>query len=56
MLYKIRPCNLNADGTVTEGKRAQLYITRQKLQIGGLYFLRSQRLYRVIEEVEGGAQ
>ncbi len=51
MRYKIRPCKINNDATVTEGKRTQLFITPQQLQVGGIYNLRPGRFYRVIEEV-----
>lgn len=51
MFYKIRPCRINNDGSVTEGKRTQIFVSRQILEIGGIYNLRSHRFYRVIEEI-----
>ena len=52
MVYKIHLCRINNDGSVTEGKRAQLFVSPQKLKIGGIYNLRSHRFYRVIEEIK----
>ena len=51
MVYKIRRAWLKNDASVVEGKRAQTFCTPQRLNVGGLYFLRKERLYRVIEDV-----
>lgn len=42
------------NGDLKEGKRKQLYQTRQQLNIGGLYFLRPGKLYRVVEKIKTG--
>ena len=52
MIYRIRRAHLNNDGTVTEGKRTQPFYTMQDLNIGGLYFLRKGKLYRIVERIE----
>lgn len=49
MTYKIRPVRMDNAGNIIPGKRKQSYITPQQLRIGGLYFLRPGRLYRVEE-------
>ena len=54
MLYHVVPARIENDGRVTEGKRKQMYQTPQKLDIGGLYFLRPGKLYRIVGEIEIG--
>lgn len=49
MLYKIRRARIINNGNVVEGKRTQYYQTPQQLTVGGLYFLRPGKLYRVVE-------
>ena len=51
MLYKVRPARIDNDGDVIEGNRTQLFQTPQRLNIGGLYFLRPGKLYRVVEQI-----
>lgn len=50
MNYKVLKVQLNNDGTITEGKRTQKITWPVRLEIGGLYFLRPGKLYRVISE------
>lgn len=52
MVYKVRTAKIDNMGNVTEGKRKQLLSWPCKLRVGGLYFLRANRLYRIVEEVE----
>ena len=52
MIYKIRLAHINNDGTLTEGKRTDTIFWRDCLQIGGLYFLRPGKLYRIISKEE----
>ena len=48
MVYKIRRVFLNNSGEVSRaGKRAETFITPAALNLGGLYFLRPGKLYRV---------
>ena len=48
MIYKIRLVWLNNSGEVCRaGKRMEQFITPQELRVGGLYFLRPGKLYRV---------
>lgn len=54
MLYYVVTARIQNDGSVTEGKRKQMYQTSKPLNIGGLYFLRPGRLYRVVEEINTG--
>ena len=51
MLYRVKSARILEDGNVVEGKRCQLYQTPQELKVGGLYFLRPGKLYRVVELV-----
>ena len=51
MLYKIRRARIINNGNVVEGKRTQYYQTPQQLTVGGLYFLRPGKLYRVVEQI-----
>lgn len=54
MLYRVLTAFIENDGTLKVGKRKQLYQTRQQLNIGGLYFLRPGRLYKVVEQISTG--
>ena len=54
MLYHVVPARIENDGQVTEGKRKQMYQTPQPLELGGLYFLRPGKLYRVVERIDTG--
>ena len=51
MLYRIVTAKINNDGSVTEGKARLFYQTPAELNVGGLYFLRPGKLYRVVEIV-----
>lgn len=51
MLYRIKIARILNDGGVKEGKRCQMFQTPQRLTVGGLYFLRPGKLYRVVELV-----
>ena len=52
MVYKIRRAKIDDEGNVhVVGKRAGTYITPQALNIGGLYFLRKNQLFRVEREL-----
>ncbi len=54
MLYQIVPARIENDGQVKEGKRKQLFQTPQVLELGGLYFLRPGKLYRVVTRIDSG--
>lgn len=54
MIYRVRMCSINNDGTVTEGKRTQTIVWPTALTIGGLFFLRRGKLARVIAEIKPG--
>lgn len=54
MLYHVVTARIENDWSVTEGKRKQMYQTPQKLNVGGLYFLRPGKLYRVVGEIDIG--
>lgn len=51
MLYRIVTARINNDGSVSEGKARLFYQTPAELDVGGLYFLRPGKLYRVVEKV-----
>lgn len=51
MLYRIVIATINNDGTVTEGKKRLFYQTPVALDVGGLYFLKPGKLYRIVEKV-----
>ena len=55
MVYRIRHVSLTNDAEIVEvGKRCVKFQTPQKLNVGGLYFLKAtaqQRLYRVEEDI-----
>ena len=50
MIYRIRRAYLKYDGTVTEGKKTERFCSPYELNIGGLYFLRPGKLYRIISK------
>ena len=53
MYYKIREVRLNNTAEICwESKRTDSIVTPARLRVGGLYFLRGRRLYRVENEVE----
>ena len=52
MVYKVRTAKIENDGTVTEGKRVHIIQWPAELCVGGLYFLNTGRLYRIVETVE----
>lgn len=54
MLYQVVSARIENDGQVTEGKRKQMYQTPQPLELGGLYFLRPGKLYRVVARIDIG--
>lgn len=54
MLYHVVSARIENDGNVTEGKRKQMYQSREPLDVGGLYFLRPGKLYRIVEEIDTG--
>ena len=53
MIYKVVRARIDNDGTVTEGVRAITIIHPVALDVGGLYFLRPGKLYRIKECLEG---
>ena len=56
MLYHVVTARIENDGQVTEGRRRQMFQTQQKLDVGGLYFLRPGKLYRVVEKINTGEE
>ena len=52
MIYKIVRCILKDNGEIIEGKRKETFVYPTALEKGGLYFLRPNKLYRVIEVVK----
>lgn len=51
MKYKVLKVMILNDGSLEFGRRPQVYISFQILEIGGLYFLRKGNLYKVLGEV-----
>lgn len=51
MVYKIVSAQIQNDGSVTEGKRARLFQTPGKLEVGGLYFIAKGKLVRVLAKI-----
>ena len=51
MLYKVVLAQIQNDGSVKEGKRKLLHQTPHELDVGGLYFLKTGKLYRVLEKI-----
>lgn len=47
MLYRIRPVRIRDDGFVESGY-SLLFQTPRRLDVGGLYYLRPGKLYRVV--------
>lgn len=48
MLYECIPVKMCNDGSLVAGKRKQCIIWKPGLEVGGLYYLRPGRLYRVV--------
>ncbi len=52
MVYKIRRVHIDEWGNIVQpAKRTSTYITPVRLNVGGLYFLQKNRLYRVEREM-----
>lgn len=52
MIYKVRRIYGYAeDGTPVEAKRSELMNWPKPLNIGGAYYLRTRKLYRIVELV-----
>lgn len=51
MLYKVVLAQIQNDGSIKEGKRKLLHQTPHELDVGGLYFLKTGKLYRVLEKI-----
>lgn len=47
MTYKIRRAYIANDGTVTYAKRTETIVWPVELRINGLYFLRTNKAYKV---------
>ena len=54
MIYRVRKCTINNDGSVTEGTKTTIILWPTVLRIGGLFFLRPGKLYRIVEEIKPG--
>ena len=53
MCYEIREVRLNNVAEICwESKRTDSIVSPVRLRVGGLYFLRGKRLYRVENEIE----
>lgn len=52
MKYKVVRADIKNDGTLVEGTREQTILYQPGLKVGGLYFLRPGKLYRVVKIVE----
>lgn len=52
MIYYVRTASMDNNGAVTEGPRVQTIVWPHKLEIGGLYFLRKGKLYRVVGKAD----
>ena len=52
MKYKVVRADIKNDGSLAEGGRKQTIQYQPGLTVGGLYFLRPGKLYRVVEIVE----
>lgn len=52
MKYKVVTVKMDNMGEIKEGRRKQTIMFPAELQIGGLYFLRPGKLYRVIEKLD----
>ena len=52
MIYKIRLVHLDGEGNIVQpAMRTSTYISPVKLNVGGLYFLRKNQLYRIEREL-----
>lgn len=56
MQYKVVTVTMDNMGEIKEGRRKQTIVFPAELQIGGLYFLRPGKLYKVVEVInqDGG--
>lgn len=56
MLYKVVTVAMDNNGEIREGRRKQSIVFPAELRIGGLYFLRPGKLYKVVEVInqDGG--
>lgn len=52
MFYQVVPARIENDGRVTEGKRKQVIPFPHPLELGGLYFMRPGKLYRVVARID----
>jgi len=52
MKYKVVNVAIQNDSSVVEGKRHRIILWPCELKIGGLYFLCSGRLFRILELVQ----
>lgn len=52
MIYYVRAVRMDNNGEVTEGKRVQTIVWPHELKVGGLYFLRKGKLYRVLGKAD----
>ncbi len=52
MKYKVIRADIENDGSLVERTRTQTIIHQPGLEVGGLYYLRPGKLYRVVEIVE----
>lgn len=52
MKYKVTRVSIENDGSLVESGRNQTIIHQPGLDVGGLYFLRPGKLYRIVEIVE----
>lgn len=51
MKYKVLRVEIKNDWSLVEGSRTQTIIHQPGLEVGGLYYLRPGKLYRVVEIV-----
>lgn len=57
MMYRVRRVQIGNDGEIAwESKRAEIVTWSVELKVGGLYALRSGRLYRVEGREDHGAE
>lgn len=52
MKYKVVRVRVENDGSLSESSRIQIIVRCDGLDVGGLYFLRPGKLYRIVEIVE----
>lgn len=51
MVYKVVRAWIQNDGSVREGKKKVLHVTRSRLDVGGLYFIGKGKLVRVLAKI-----